>query len=217
MIRYQALVVAAFLGGSSAVLAQTAPKAPGSLAEASNFFKAPPIDGCNITLDALVKGGSHALRGQWILRTGPGEIAVRAAGRIAMEPLPQRSGDVVGLTFRNGRLVADSPVSGMLPFAVQDRAPPKPGSGLRAVSVGRGDLPEDTEVFLDELVLGALPCGPDQLLQLILQARQDSGTGEARQLYYRLFLIDAERMSGTYSISGPAGQLERGLVTLERP
>lgn len=223
MIRFQALAVAAFLGGSSAGLAQseqtaqTAQAAPGSLAAASSFFKAPPVDGCKITLEELVKGGAHALRGQWILRLGPGEIGLRTAGRIDMQPLPQRSGEVVALAFRNGRLVADSPVAGMLPLTVQDRAPPEPGSGLRAAGAGRGDLPDDAEVFLDELALGDLPCGPEQLLQLRLTAVQDSGTGETRQLRYRLFLIDAARLSGTYSITGPAGRLERGLATLERP
>lgn len=226
MFRYQALVVAAVLGGSSAGLAQTAETAPsaqtvqtapGSLAEASSFFKAPALDGCRIPLEDLVKGGAQALRGQWILRKGPGEMAVPAAGRIHMEPMPQRSGELVNLTFRNGRLVVDSPVAGMLPISVRDRAPPEPGSGLRAASVGRGDLPEGAEVFLDEVAIGRLPCGPDQLLQLRLQAALDTATPEPRRADYRLFLIDATRISGTYRETGPAGHITRGLVTLERP
>lgn len=214
----RAFAVAALLGGGPAVQAQTVQggAAPGSLAEASSFFKAPPLDGCRITLEELVKGGAAALRGRWILRKGPGEMGLVAAGRVEMLPMPQRTGDVVSLGFRNGRLVAGFPALGFLPAAVRDRAPPEPGSGLRAKSAGRGDLPEDAEVFLDETALGPLPCGPEQLLQLKFRASQDTGTGEVRRHEYRLFLVDQSRLSGTYRETAAPGRLERGLVTLVR-
>ncbi|MDC0657100.1 hypothetical protein N6L27_03735 [Leisingera sp. SS27] len=209
----RALVAAAVLGIAPAVQAQTA---PGSLAEASSFFKAPPLDGCRISIDDLIKGGSQALRGQWIVQKGPGEISLKTGGRIEMVPLPQRTGDLLRLSFRNGRLVADSATLGFLPIGVEDRAPLKPGTGLRAESAGRGDLPDDTEVFLDELALGALPCGADQLLRLNLLAERDSGTGEMLRQDIRLFLVDQGRMSGTYRETWPGGRLERGLITLLR-
>ncbi|WP_264213174.1 hypothetical protein [Leisingera thetidis] len=214
----RAAAVAAMLGGCSAVQAQTAQSggAPGSLAEASSFFKAPRLDGCALTLEELLKGKSSALRGRWIMRKGPGEMGLAAAGRVEMLPLPQRTGDVVSLDFRNGRLVADSPVLGFLPVAVQDRAPPEPGTGLRAASVGRGDLPDSAEVFLDEIALGPLPCGPEQLLRLNMQASPDTGTGDVLRQEYRLYLIDQSRISGIYRETGAAGRLERGLVTLWR-
>ncbi|KIC29861.1 hypothetical protein [Leisingera sp. ANG-M6] len=218
MTIWRALAVAALLGASPAAEAQTEQSnaAPGSLAEASSFFKAPPLDGCRISIDDLIKGGSQALRGQWVVQKGPGETGLTAGGRIEMVALPQRSGEVLRLGFRNGRLVADSAALGFLPIGVEDRAPLKPGTGLRAESVGRGDLPDGTEVFLDELALGALPCGADQLLRLNLQAERDSGTGEELRQDIRLFLIDQGRMSGTYRETGPAGRLERGLITLMR-
>ncbi len=209
----RALVAAAVLGSAPAVQAQTA---PGSLAEASSFFEAPPLDGCRISIDDLIKGGSQALRGQWIVQKGPGEISLNTGGRIEMVPLPQRTGDLLRLSFRNGRLVADSATLGFLPIGVEDRAPLKPGTGLRAESAGRGDLPDDTEVFLDELALGALPCGADQLLRLNLLAERDSGTGEMLRQDIRLFLVDQGRMSGTYRETGPGGRLERGVITLLR-
>ncbi|UWQ80619.1 hypothetical protein K3725_06345 [Leisingera sp. S132] len=214
----RALALAALLGGSPAAEAQTAQgnTAPGSLAEASSFFKAPPLDGCRISIDDLIKGGSQALRGQWIVQKGPGEISLNTGGRIEMVPLPQRTGDVLRLGFRGGRLVADSAALGFLPVGVEDRAPLKPGTGLRADSAGRGDLAEGTEVFLDELALGALPCGADQLLRLNLLAERDSGTGEVLRQDIRLFLVDQGRMSGTYRETGPGGRLERGLITLLR-
>ncbi|UWQ35965.1 hypothetical protein K3552_10530 [Leisingera aquaemixtae] len=214
----RAFVLAVLLGSSPAAEAQTADAArsPGSLAEASGFFKAPPLDGCTLTLEELVKGKSSALRGRWIMKKGPGEMGLVAAGRVEMQPMPQRSGEILSLDFRNGRLVAGSPVLGFMPVAVEDRAPPAPGSGLRAESAGRGDLPDDAEVFLDEIALGPLPCGPDQLLRLNIQAQQDTGTGHVLQQTYRLFLIDQSRMSGTYSETGAPGRIERGLVTLER-
>ncbi|WP_254604130.1 hypothetical protein [Leisingera sp. ANG59] len=212
------LAVAALLGASSAAEAQTVQSntVPGSLAEASSFFKAPRLDGCRISLEELIKGGSQSLRGQWIVQKGPGEIALDTGGRIEMVPLPQRTGDVERLGFRNGRLVADSAALGFLPIGVEDRAPLKPGTGLRAESAGRGDLPDATEVFLDDLALGALPCGADQLLRLNLLAERDSGTGEVLRQDIRLFLIDQSRMSGTYRETGPGGRLERGLITLLR-
>lgn len=213
MVWFRVLAAAAMMGGSPAVLAQTA---PGSLAEASGFFKAPPLDGCTITIEDLVKGGSEALRGQWIVQKGPGETGLAAGGRIEMQPLPQRTGELLRLGFRNGRLVADSAVLGIMPIGVQDRAPVQPGTGLRAESVGRGDLADGTEVYLDQLALGALPCGADQLLRLNLRAERDTGTGEALQQDIRLFLIDQSRMSGTYRETGPGGRLERGLITLLR-
>ncbi|MEW2911658.1 hypothetical protein [Leisingera sp. JC11] len=213
MIWRRALAVAVLLGAAPLALAQTA---PGSLAEASSFFKAPPLDGCRISLEELIKGGSAALRGQWVVQKGPGEIAQAAGGRIEMVPLPQRTGEVLLLGFRNGRLVADSAALGFLPIGVEDRAPVKPGTGLRAESVGRGDLADGTEVFLDELALGALSCGADQLLRLNLLAERDSGTGEALRQDIRLFLVDQSRMSGTYRETGPGGRLERGLITLLR-
>lgn len=218
MTLLRALVLAALLGNAPAAEAQTAQSntAPGSLAEASSFFKAPPLDGCRVSIDDLIKGGSQALRGQWIVQKGPGEIALNTGGRIEMVPLPQRTGDVLRLGFRNGRLVADSAALGFLPIGVEDRAPLKPGTGLRAESAGRGDLPDDTEVFLDELALGALPCSADQLLRLNLLAERDSGTGEVLRQDIRLFLIDQGRMSGTYRETGPGGRLERGLITLLR-
>ncbi|MBY6065253.1 hypothetical protein KUW17_00730 [Leisingera aquaemixtae] len=213
MVWFRVLAAAAMMGGSPAVLAQTA---PGSLAEASGFFKAPPLDGCTITIEDLVKGGSEALRGQWIVQKGPGETGLAAGGRIEMQPLPQRTGELLRLGFRNGRLVADSAVLGIMPIGVQDRAPVQPGTGLRAESVGRGDLADGTEVYLDQLALGALPCGADQLLRLNLRAERDTGTGEALRQDIRLFLIDQSRMSGTYRETGPGGRLERGLITLLR-
>ncbi|KIC39404.1 hypothetical protein [Leisingera sp. ANG-M7] len=214
----RALALAALLGGSPAAEAQTAQSntAPGSLAEASSFFKAPPLDGCRISIDELIKGGSQALRGQWIVQKGPGEISLNTGGRIEMVPLPQRTGDLLRLGFRGGRLVADSAALGFLPIGVENRAPLKPGTGLRADSVGRGDLADGAEVFLDELALGALPCGADQLLRLNLLAERDSGTGEALRQDIRLFLVDQGRMSGTYRETGPGGRLERGLITLLR-
>ncbi|MCB4454528.1 hypothetical protein [Leisingera sp. McT4-56] len=213
MVWFRVLAAAAMMGGSPAVLAQTA---PGSLAEASGFFKAPPLDGCKITVEDLVKGGSEALRGQWIVQKGPGETGLAAGGRIEMQPLPQRTGELLRLGFRNGRLVADSAVLGIMPIGVQDRAPVQPGTGLRAESVGRGDLADGTEVYLDQLAPGALPCGADQLLRLNLRAERDTGTGEALRQDIRLFLIDQSRMSGTYRETGPGGRLERGLITLLR-
>ncbi|OBY24999.1 hypothetical protein [Leisingera sp. JC1] len=218
MTLLRALVMAALLGGAPVAEAQTAQSntAPGSLAEASSFFKAPPLDGCRISIDDLIKGGSQALRGQWIVQKGPGEISLNTGGRIEMVPLPQRTGDVLRLGFRNGRLVADSAALGFLPIGVEDRAYLKPGTGLRAESVGRGDLADGAEVFLDELALGALPCGADQLLRLNLLAERDSGTGEALRQDIRLFLVDQGRMSGTYRETGPGGRLERGLITLLR-
>ncbi|NVK15410.1 MAG: hypothetical protein HWE35_14670 [Rhodobacteraceae bacterium] len=214
----RALALAALLGGSPAAEAQTAQSntAPGSLAEASSFFKAPPLDGCRISIDELIKGGSQALRGQWIVQKGPGEISLNTGGRIEMVPLPQRTGDLLRLGFRGGRLVADSAALGFLPIGVENRAPLKPGTGLRADSVGRGDLADGAEVFLDELALGALPCGADQLLRLNLLAERDSGTGEMLRHDIRLFLVDQGRMSGTYRETGPGGRLERGLITLLR-
>ncbi|MBY6137950.1 hypothetical protein KUV26_00695 [Leisingera daeponensis] len=216
MIRYQALAVAAFLSGSSGVLAQTVQTAPGSLAEASSFFKAPRLDGCTVPLEDLAKGGAQALRGQWVVQKGPGEAGLAAGGRIEMVPLPQRTGEVLSLRFRNGRLVADSAALGFLPIGVEDRAPLKPGTGLRAESVGRGDLAEGTEVYLDELTLGALPCGADRMLRLNLLAERESGTGKVLRQDIRLFLVDQGRMSGTYRETGPGGRLERGLITLLR-
>ncbi|MBY6054942.1 hypothetical protein KUV33_00695 [Leisingera daeponensis] len=216
MIRYQALAVAAFLSGSSGVLSQTVQTAPGSLAEASSFFKAPRLDGCTVPLEDLVKGGAQALRGQWVVQKGPGEAGLAAGGRIEMVPLPQRTGEVLSLQFRNGRLVADSAALGFMPIGVEDRAPLKPGAGLRAESVGRGDLAEGTEVYLDELTLGALPCGADRMLRLNLLAERESGTGEVLRQDIRLFLVDQGRMSGTYRETGPGGRLERGLITLLR-
>lgn len=213
MVWFRVLAAAAMMGGSPAVLAQIA---PGSLAEASGFFKAPPLDGCTITVEDLVKGGSEALRGQWIVQKGPGETGLAAGGRIEMQPLPQRTGELLRLGFRNGRLVADSAVLGIMPIGVQDRAPVQPGTGLRVESVGRGDLADGTEVYLDQLALGALPCGADQLLRLNLRAERDTGTGEALRQDIRLFLIDQSRMSGTYRETGPGGRLERGLITLLR-
>lgn len=218
MTYLRALAVAALLGSSPAAEAQTAKSntAPGSLAEASSFFKATRLDGCSIALEDLIKGGSEALRGQWIVQKGPGETGVNTGGRIEMLPLPQRTGEVLRLAFRNGRLVADSAALGFLPVGVEDRAPLKPGTGLRAESVGRGDLADGTEVYLDELALGPLPCGADQLLRLNLGAEQDTGTGAALRQDIRLFLIDQSRMSGTYRETGPGGRLERGLITLLR-
>ncbi|WP_260000201.1 hypothetical protein [Leisingera caerulea] len=224
MTGLRAIVLAVLLGSSPAAQAQEqepsqgagSAKSPGSLAEASGFFKAPPIDGCTITLEELVKGKSSALRGRWTLRKGPGEMGLVSAGRVEMLPVPQRSGEILSLDFRNGRLMAGSPVLGFMPVAVEDRAPPAPGSGLRAESAGRGDLPDDAEVFLDEIALGPLACGPDQLLRLNIAGAQDSGTGHVLRQDYRLFLVDQSRLSGTYSETGAAGRFERGLVTLER-
>ncbi|WP_424976828.1 hypothetical protein [Leisingera sp. S232] len=218
MILRGVFAVAVLLAGSVSAQAQTdqAQTAPGSLAEASSFFKAPRLDGCTISLEDLVNGGSEALRGQWTVLKGPGEIGLSVGGRITMEPLLQRGGEVLRLGFRNRRLVADSPVLGVLPIGVLDRAPVKPGTGLRAESVGRGDLAEGTEVFLDELTLGVLPCGTDQLLRLNLLAERETGTGELQRQDIRLFLIDQSRLSGTYRETGPGGQLERGLITLRR-
>lgn len=215
---FLALALAALIGGPVAVQAQVAQdnSTPGSLAEASSFFKAPPLSGCSIALDDLINGGSAGLRGQWILQKGPGEMSTAVGGRIEMVPLPQRSGDTLSLRFRNGRLVADSPVLGLIPISVQDRGPLKPGTGLRAESVGRGDLPDDTEVFFDEVTLGPLPCGADQLIRLILLAERPTGTGEALRQEMRLFLIDQKRMSGTYHETGPGGRMERGFITLMR-
>lgn len=218
----RAIALAVLLGCPPAAQAQAqaqtaeSARSPRSLAEASGFFKAPPIDGCAITLEELVKGKSGALRGRWILRKGPGEIGLVSAGRVEMQPVPQRSGEILTLDFRNGRLMAGSPVLGFMPVAVEDRAPPAPGSGLRAESAGRGDLPDDAEVFLDEVALGPLACGPDQLLRLNIAGAQDSGTGHVLRQDYRLFLVDQSRLSGTYSETGAAGRIERGLVTLER-
>ena len=215
---YLALAFAALMGGSIAAQAQATQDdtTPGSLAEASSFFKAPRLNGCSIPLEDLVKGGSAGLRGQWIVQKGPGEMSTAVGGRIEMVPLPQRSGDTLSLRFRNGRLVADSPVLGLIGISVQDRGPLKPGTGLRAESVGRGDLPDDAEVFLDEVSLGPLPCGADQLIRLALLAERPTGTGEVLRQEVRLFLIDETRMSGTYIETGPGGRMERGFITLMR-
>ncbi|MFV1593638.1 hypothetical protein VWZ88_14390 [Phaeobacter sp. JH20_36] len=218
---FQAWGSVVLLGGlvaASGAVAQSdqAAKAPGSLAEASSFFKAPPLDGCRIAFDDLIKGGSKALRGQWFVQKGPGETGLPVGGRVDMQPLPQRAGEVLTLRFRNGRLVADSAVSGVIPIGVLDRAPPEPGTGLRAESVGRGDLADGAEVFLDELGVGRLPCGVEQMLQLRLQSERDTGTGDVLRQDIRLFLIDQTRMSGTYRETGPGGRLERGVISLMR-